>query len=95
MPENAKAIGILLSAMGIRKSQRVENVYPILDRLVNGFDHKLQDVLFVDIGAGNGHMTAGLREAMPELPGRLVAQDLQGMIATAPFVPGVEMQAYL
>ena len=95
MPESAKAIGILLSAMGIRKSQRIEVVYPILERLVAGFDHTLQDVLFVDIGAGNGHMAARLRTAMPELPGRIIAQDLPGMIATAPSPPaGVEMQAH-
>ena len=95
MPENAKAIGILLSAMGIRKSQRIEAVYPILERLVAGFDRTLQDVLFVDIGAGNGHMAAGLRSAMPELPGRIIAQDLPGMIGSAPSTPtGVEMQAY-
>ena len=95
MPENAKAIGILLSAMGIRKSQRIEVVYPILERLVTGFDRTLQDVLFIDIGAGNGHMAAGLRSAMPELPGRIIAQDLPGMIASAPSTPaGIEVQAY-
>lgn len=95
MPENAKAIGVLLSAMGIRKSQRIEAVYPILERLVAGFDRTLQDVLFIDVGAGNGHMAAGLRSAMPELPGRIIVQDLPGMIAGAPATPaGVEMQAY-
>ena len=95
MPESAKAIGMLLSAMGIRKSQRIEQVYPILDRLVAGFDPTLQEVLFVDIGAGNGHMAAGLRLAIPDLPGRVVAQDQPGMIASAPPPPaGVELQAY-
>ena len=95
MPENAKAIGILLSTMGIRKSQRIEAVYPIHERLVAGYDRTLQEVLFIDIGAGNGHMAAGLRSAMPELPGRIIAQDLPGMIASAPSTPeGVEMQAY-
>ena len=94
-PENAKAIGILLSAMGVRKSQRIEAVYPILERVVAGFDRTFQDVLFVDIGAGNGHMAAGLRSAMPDLPGRVIAQDLPGMIASTPPTPaGVEMQAY-
>ena len=95
MPESAKAIGILLSAMGIRKSQRIEQVYPVLDRLVAGFDPTLQDVLFGDIGAGNGHMAAGLRSAMPELPGRVLAQDQPGMIASASPPPaGVELQVY-
>ena len=43
MPESAEAIGMLLSAMGIRKSQRIEHVYPVLDRLVAGFDRTLQE----------------------------------------------------
>ena len=94
MPEHAKAIGILLNAMGTKSSQRIENVYPVQARLLDGYDGTISDVLFVDIGAGNGHVVSGLKEAFPQLPGRLIAQDLQGMIATAPSVTGVEMQAY-
>ena len=37
MPESTKATGALLSAMGIRKSQRIENIYPVQVRLVEGF----------------------------------------------------------
>ena len=95
MPESAKAIGTMLAAMGVSTLYRIESIYPIRERLVHGFDKALQDALFVDIGAGNGHVVAGLRSAMPDLPGRLVAQDLPTVIGAAPAPPtGVEMQAY-
>jgi hypothetical protein len=94
IPEDAKAIGVLLRAMGIQTSQRIENIYPFHERLVDGFDIETQGVIFVDVGAGHGHMVAGLRAAIPRLPGRLVAQDLPYMITTAPEVAGFEWQAY-
>ena len=95
MPESAKAIGTMLAAMGVSKLHRIESIYPIRERLVHGFDKSLQDALFVDIGASNAHVVAGLRSAMPDLPGRLVAQDLPTVIGAASAPPaGVEMQAY-
>ena len=94
-PESAKAIGTIMAAMGVSKLYRIESVYPIRERLVQGFDESLQDALFVDIGAGNAHVVAELRSAMPDLPGRMVAQDLPIVIkATLVSPPGVEMQAY-
>ena len=94
-PESAKAIGIIMAAIGVPKIYRIESVYPIRERLVKGFDESLQDALFVDIGSGNGHVVVGLQSAMPDLPGRLVAQDLPTVIRAASTPPpGVEMQAY-
>ena len=81
--------------MGVSKLHRIESVYPIREHLVNGFDESFQDALFVDNGAGNAHVVVGLRSAMPDLPGRMVAQDLPMVIGAAPSPPpGVEMQAY-
>lgn len=94
-PESAKAIGTILGAMGVAKAQRVESVYPIQERLFDGFDGAVQDALFVDVGAGNGHMVLGLRSAMPDLPGRLIAQDLPAIVGNvAILAPRVEKQAY-
>ncbi|MCJ1239018.1 hypothetical protein MMC14_007011, partial [Varicellaria rhodocarpa] len=80
--------------MGIPKPQRIENVYLIEERLVEGFENEPQATLFVDVGAGYGYMVAGLRKMMPDLPGRVIAQDLPNMIQIAPKAPGVEMQIY-
>ena len=94
-PECAKAIGTIMSAMGLSKYQRIENVYPIQERLVSGFDPALQDVLLVDVGAGSAHIVSALRSSMPDLPGRLVAQDLATVINSVPNVPhDVEKQVH-
>ena len=94
-PESAKAIGTILAAMGVPKLYRIESVYPIRERLVKGFNESLRDAIFVEIGAGNAHVVVGLRSAMPDLPGRMVAQDLPAVIRAASTPPpGVEMQAY-
>lgn len=89
MPVSAKAIATMLAAMGVSKLYRIQSIYPIRERLVHGFDRSLQDALFVEVRVGNAHVVAGLRSAMPDPPGRMVAQEA----AVGP-PPGVEMQAY-
>lgn len=94
-PESAKAIGIIINAIGISPAQQISSVYPIHERLVAGFDASLSDAFFIDIGAGNAHVVKALRREMPDLPGRLVAQDLAPVIVNASDLPeGVEKQAY-
>ncbi|KAL8741706.1 MAG: hypothetical protein Q9190_005720 [Brigantiaea leucoxantha] len=83
-PESAKAIGMILNAMGIPPSQQVQYTYPLQQELVDGFDKSESDAFLVDIGAGNAHVVSALRKAMPHIPGRLVAQDLAPVIASAP-----------
>ena len=83
-PESAKAIGMILNAMGIPPSQQVQYTYPLQQELVDGFDKSESDAFLVDIGAGNAHVVSALRKAMPHIPGRLVAQDLAPVIARAP-----------
>ncbi|GAB1212356.1 hypothetical protein ATERTT37_001494 [Aspergillus terreus] len=51
------------------------------------------EVVFVDIGGGNGHECLRLQAAYPELTGKLVLQDLPEVIARAPEIPGVENMA--
>lgn len=94
MPQHAKAIWTMLKAKRIRKSQRIEENYPVMERLVAGFDASVQDVMIVDVGAGHSHMLAGLRERMAHLPGRLLNQDLPHMVANIPSQEGVESQAH-
>ena len=53
-------------------------------------------VLFVDVGGGKGHEARNLREAHPELSGRLVLQELPSMIDRLREDPpeGVELMPY-
>ncbi len=56
--------------------------YPISDRLVQGFDSSLDDVLLVDVGGGMGHDLQELKEKHQSLPGKLVLQDRPEVIST-------------
>lgn len=58
--------------------------YPIDDRLSKSFDKQISDVFLVDVGGGLGHDLRDLRAKHPELPGRLILQDRQEVIATIP-----------
>ena len=46
--------------------------------------------LFVDIGGGIGHQCLALRKRLPNVPGRVIFQDLLPVIAQAIQVEGVE-----
>ncbi|KAJ5177092.1 OmtB [Penicillium canariense] len=51
-------------------------------------------VLFVDVGGNLGHQSARLRSRYPDLPGRIIVQDLPETIQNAPVVDGVELMAH-
>jgi O-methyltransferase domain len=46
--------------------------------------------VFVDVGGGLGHQCAALKGTYPELPGRVILQDLPHAIQVAMTTPGVE-----
>lgn len=50
--------------------------------------------LFVDVGGSIGHQSARLRHKYPQLPGRIIVQDLEETIKNAPAVPGVEFMTH-
>ena len=50
--------------------------------------------LFVDIGGGVGHQCVAIRTKFPKLPGRIILQDLQPMVAQAIPAEGVEAMAH-
>lgn len=56
-----------------------EEVYPVRERLVKGFDG--EGVLLVDIAGGLGQDTEAFAKRFPDVGGRLVLQDLEHVIA--------------
>jgi hypothetical protein len=58
--------------------------YPISERLVEGFDVSMSDVLLVDVGGGLGRDLQELREKHPLVPGKLILQDRPEVISTIP-----------
>ncbi|KAJ5144350.1 OmtB [Penicillium atrosanguineum] len=53
-----------------------------------------EQALFVDVGGNIGHQSARLRARYPDLPGRIIVQDLPETISVAPAVDGLELMAH-
>lgn len=53
-----------------------------------------EDVVFVDVGGGNGSQCAALRKAFPELKGRIILQDRPAVVEKALKVDGMEVMAH-
>lgn len=72
------------------------DIYPAQERLIDGFDMNETDgVLFVDVAGGIGHYTDQFLSKFPDAPGRLVVQDLPGVIeAIQNLHPRIERNAY-
>ncbi len=66
-----------------------QGFYPISDRLANGFNPSISDVVIVDVGGGLGHDLVELREKHPTLPGKLVLQDRPEVISALTNAEGV------
>ena len=58
-----------------------DGFYPVADRLIKGFDPSVGDVFLVDVGGGLGHDLWDLASKVGSLPGRLVLQDREEVVA--------------
>ncbi|KAJ3942046.1 uncharacterized protein N0V96_007535 [Colletotrichum fioriniae] len=63
-----------------RPSWMDEGIYPVKERLVDGFHDSQDNVLLVDVGGSFGHDIDEFRRKHPDAPGRLVVQDLPTVI---------------
>lgn len=70
--------------------------FPIASLLAPGVKTDGDAVLLVDVGGNKGHDIASFHKAHPDLPGRLILQDLPSMIETARADPpeGIELMPY-
>lgn len=59
------------------------NFYPVEDNLVKGAKTEQNAIFLVDVGGGKGHDLQELYRKHPKLPGKLVLQDLKGVIEEA------------
>ena len=63
-----------------RPSWMDERFYPVEERLFAGMNLEVFDVLLVDVGGGRGHDVEKFKETFRGVLGRLVLQDLPGVI---------------
>ena len=50
--------------------------------------------VFVDVGGGTGQQCVALKEKFPDLPGKVILQDLPAVIAEAKLPEGIETMVY-
>ena len=56
--------------------------FPFEKEILEGFDRGRDAVMAVDIGGGLGHEMLSLKKKFPNLPGKLIVQDLPRVIAS-------------
>lgn len=61
-------------------------------RYANG--SRPDDVVFVDVGGGDGQEAEKLLKSTPNLSGKVILQDLETQLKRAPDVQGVEKMVY-
>jgi len=87
-PDNLKA---LVEYMALEQSVRdcwLEK-YPF-ENEIRDWNPTSNEVLFVDIGGNVGHYCAVLKRKFPEMPGRVLLEDLPDTLSHALSTPGVE-----
>lgn len=67
-------------------------VYPVREEASGLADPERP--LYVNVGGGIGHQCAQFKDMYPELPGRIILEDLPGTVAQALLTPGVENLAH-
>ena len=72
-----------------REGQKIWlDVYPFVQNLCQNLDPDTP--LFVDVGGGIGHQCLAVKTRFPNIPGRVILQDLPPVVAQAIAIPGVE-----
>ena len=56
--------------------------YPVTERLIEGFDSNISEVMIVDVGGGLGHDLKDLVAKHPNLPGKKILQDQASVISS-------------
>lgn len=80
--ETVKAFSTFLS-VSAQNSAKVYDVYPVSQRLVDGFNNDKEEIFWVDVGGGFGQYTIDLRQKLGSLPLRYVVQDLAFVVQQA------------
>jgi hypothetical protein len=73
-----KAFGLYMGTFTMGHKQWTE-LYPVETRMIEGFEEGEDSVILVDVGGGFGHQAKLLKDTFPNLPGRLIVQDLHQM----------------
>lgn len=91
-PKLQKAFNIVMGISRLNRGEEWFESYPVEERLL--VESSL-DPLLVDVGGGLGHDLVAFKRKYPNLPGRLIVQDLPIVIDDVKDLPpGIEAMAY-
>ena len=74
--EHKEAFDLWMSSRRAGIKREWFDIYPINSQLLAGSERDSASVFLVDVAGGKGHDISSLRTRFPDLPGRLVLQDL-------------------
>lgn len=89
-PEQMKALGHIMVLDAV---QSWVSSYPV-EKEVGDFKVASDSALLVDIGGGFGQHSVFFKNKYPDIPGRIIVQDIPSTLAHAPAVEGIEFAAY-
>lgn len=85
-PEQMKSLG---QAMAIERGRQWTDTYPVPEK-VGSFTPDPDSALLVDVGGGFGQQAVDFQTKFPNLPGRIIVQDIPETLSRAPAVDGIE-----
>jgi hypothetical protein len=86
-----KAFGLYIGTFTMRHKQWTD-LYPVETQIVESFEGGEDSVMLVDVGGGLGHQAKLLKDTFPNIPGRLIVQDLHQMKGEV--ISEIEFQAH-
>ena len=90
-PEMGRRFGSMMTAWSVGRPRWMDKgYYPIQERLIKGSKQEDEAVFLVDVGGGRGHDLEGLKQAHPNIKGKLILQDRPEVVSLAELSPGLE-----
>ncbi|CAP73355.1 uncharacterized protein PODANS_2_7430 [Podospora anserina S mat+] len=89
MPQHPKHMKSLGHLMALERPVHWVDKYPVEERL-GSLATKPDEAVLVDVGGGFGQQAIAFKAKFPNLPGRVIVQDIPQTLAGARPVPGIE-----
>ena len=92
--EHKEAFDLWMSSRRAGIKREWFDIYPINSQLLAGSKRDRASVFLVDVAGGKGHDISSLRTRFPDLPGRLVLQDLPRTLENLPTPIDIEIMPH-
>ena len=90
-PDIGEQFGNMMVGWSSGRPQWIDpHFYPIEECLINGAKEEDNAVFLVDVGGGKGHDLEYLKSKYPNLPGKLILQDVPEVINRTNLSQGLE-----